>query len=181
MISRAATGDFRLGLRMNRWAHWRAIQRLFAVVSRLGDGVIWYAVILALPIVFGDRGSKTSLSLTAASLLGVGIYQLIKTRFRRPRPFISHPEILAHATALDEWSFPSGHTLHATSFLVLFALQLPEMLWIFAPFALLTALSRVILGLHYPSDVVAGAAVGAALGICVDSASRWTFSAGTFF
>jgi undecaprenyl-diphosphatase len=65
--------------------------------------------------------------------------------------------------ALDQFSFPSGHTMHAVSFSIVALAYFPALFWLVVPFATLVALSRPILGLHYPSDVIAGAALGAAL------------------
>ena len=67
------------------------------------------------------------------------------------------------AAPLDRYSFPSGHTLHAVSFTWQACAHFPELAWVLLPLAALIAGSRVVLGLHYPSDVLAGAAVGAAL------------------
>jgi undecaprenyl-diphosphatase len=53
--------------------------------------------------------------------------------------------------------------MHAVSFAILFTAHVPVMIWLMAPFAALVALSRVVLGLHYPSDVLVGAVLGAAL------------------
>jgi undecaprenyl-diphosphatase len=64
---------------------------------------------------------------------------------------------------LDLYSFPSGHTLHAVSFTILAVASFPGLAWLCVPFATLVAMSRVVLGLHYPSDVAAGALLGAAL------------------
>ena len=62
---------------------------------------------------------------------------------------------------LDEFSFPSGHTLHAVAFWVMLSAYYPGLSWPLGIFALLVALSRVILGMHYPSDVAVGASIGA--------------------
>jgi len=62
-------------------------------------------------------------------------------------------------------SFPSGHTLHAVAFTVLATHYFPELLVLLGPFAILVALSRVVLGLHYPSDVAAGGTIGLALAL----------------
>ena len=76
-----------------------------------------------------------------------------------------HREVIARAPPLDEFSFPSGHTLHAVSFGIVAAGWFPVLALPLALFAVLVAMSRVVLGLHYPSDVLAGAALGAALGL----------------
>jgi undecaprenyl-diphosphatase len=65
---------------------------------------------------------------------------------------------------LDHYSFPSGHTLHAVSFTVILTTYLPGLAGALVALASLIALSRVILGLHYPTDVAAGAALGGSLG-----------------
>jgi len=155
--------DYRLSLSVNQLSTRPPIHRLFALVSRLGDGVIWYAIVFSLPVVYGQPGGQVSIRLALASIFGVLVYKLIKLNFKRLRPFKKHAEIKAAAIALDEFSFPSGHTLHATSFAIILYQFLPVLALLFIPFAILTALSRVILGLHYVSDVIAGALVGAVL------------------
>ncbi len=98
---------------------------------------------------------------------GVGLlaYKLIKRHAVRERPFITHAAISCRAVPLDRYSFPSGHTLHAVSFAVLGAHYLPELAVPLAGFAFLVALSRVVLGLHYPTDVAAGALLGGGLAL----------------
>ena len=67
------------------------------------------------------------------------------------------------AAPLDRYSFPSGHTLHAVSFAWQACAHFPELSWVLLPLTALIAGSRVVLGLHYPTDVLAGAIIGAAL------------------
>ncbi len=158
------SGDYSLSLKLNQLSQRRSIRELFAVVSRIGDGTVWYWTILALPLLFGMDGIKAALALAMAASSGVLIYHTIKKFFRRARPFKQYPNnIKAAAVALDEWSFPSGHTLHATAYTIILLQLVPALGWVFLPFAILTGLSRVILGLHYPSDVAFGALLGAAL------------------
>ena len=76
-----------------------------------------------------------------------------------------HDRILPRVAPLDEYSFPSGHTLHAVSFTLIAVHYYPKLAWLLLPFAVLVALSRVVLGLHYPSDVLAGALLGAGLAL----------------
>lgn len=71
--------------------------------------------------------------------------------------------ITCNARPLDQFSFPSGHTLHAVAFTTITIAYFPQLAFLLIPFAFLVALSRMVLGLHYPSDVLAGAAIGAAI------------------
>jgi undecaprenyl-diphosphatase len=71
-----------------------------------------------------------------------------------------HPRILQKTAALDQYSFPSGHTLHAVNFTLICSAYLPELALPLAWFTAMVAVSRPVLGLHYPSDVLAGAAIG---------------------
>jgi undecaprenyl-diphosphatase len=140
-------------------------RRLFQSVSRLGDGWAWYALVLAQPLVLGQEGWLAALHLALTGCVGVAIYKLIKRRAVRERPFITHSAIRCAAAPLDRYSFPSGHTLHAVCFALLASHYLPALALPLATFAALVALSRVVLGLHYPTDVVAGAIVGGGLAL----------------
>ena len=64
---------------------------------------------------------------------------------------------------LDKYSFPSGHTLHAVNFSMQIVAFAPEFAWVVLPFASLVIASRMVLGLHYLSDVLAGAMIGGLL------------------
>lgn len=162
-LTRLELAEVRFCLRANRSCEQPLNLMLFSAVSRLGDGIFWYGLMAVLPLVHGAAGFEISVRMAVAGLLGTAIYRLVKQRLARERPYNLHPRIRAGAPALDRYSFPSGHTLHAVSFTIIVVTALPAMAWLLVPLALLIAMSRVILGLHYPSDVVAGALVGALL------------------
>jgi undecaprenyl-diphosphatase len=162
-LARLENAEVRFCLRANRGCESRVVLALFAAVSRLGDGVFWYGLMLALPLLYGERGIFVSLQLAATGVAGLLIYRVLKERLVRERPCALHPRIRAGARALDRYSFPSGHTLHAVAFTLIAISAFPALAWLLAPFAVLVAMSRVVLGLHYPSDVVAGALLGALL------------------
>jgi undecaprenyl-diphosphatase len=143
---------------LNRSSGHTAVRRFFSAISWLGDGWFWYALIVALPFIEGRW--LPSIQMAVMGAVGVTLYKLIKQRAVRERPFITHPAISCAAAPLDRYSFPSGHTLHAVSFTWIAASYYPEWAVPLTLFAVLVALSRVILGLHYPTDVAAGAILG---------------------
>jgi undecaprenyl-diphosphatase len=150
-------------LRLNRGCSQPAVRDAFSAISKLGDGAFWYVLIVLLPVVYGETAVYPALRMAAVGLIGVALYKYLKSRLVRERPYISLAGIVPGTGALDRYSFPSGHTLHAVSFTTLAVHDFPELAWLLVPFAALIAASRVVLGLHYPSDVAAGALVGAAL------------------
>jgi undecaprenyl-diphosphatase len=163
VIARFDAAEYDLCRRLNRGASFAVPRRVFQIASRLGDGLVWYARILVLPLVYGHAAVKPAIVMALTGALGVLVYALLKRLFVRERPFITHAAINRAAAPLDRYSFPSGHTLHAVSFTWQACAHFPELAWVLVPLAALIAGSRLVLGLHYPSDVLAGAAIGAAL------------------
>lgn len=161
--SRALPGEGTVCMRLNRLADRQWIGRGFAIVSRLGDGVFWYALMALLPMVAGRAGLMTSIRMAVVGALSWMIYRAVKQSTRRLRPFAADTRILARVAPLDEFSFPSGHTLHAVAFTLVATQQFPTLGWLLWPFAVLVALSRVVLGLHYPSDVLASVLIAIGL------------------
>ncbi len=163
LFERADAAELRLCAHLN--GHVRAMKArpFFAAVSRLGDGPFWYGLLVALPVLYGQAGLRVSLQMGVTSLVGVVLYLTLKTRLVRERPYITHGAITAHVAPLDRYSFPSGHSLHAVCFTLIATRHFPWLAIVLVPFALSVAASRVILGLHYPSDVLVGAGIGAVL------------------
>ncbi|HRE55830.1 MAG TPA: phosphatase PAP2 family protein [Candidatus Competibacter sp.] len=139
----------------------RPIVAVFAGISRLGDGVFWYALMAALLLAQGAAAASAVARMLLAGAVGLAVYKGLKARTTRSRPCARSRLIQPRAAPLDEYSFPSGHTLHAVSFTLIAVYHYPALRWLLAPFAVLVALSRIVLGLHYPSDVLAGALLGA--------------------
>jgi undecaprenyl-diphosphatase len=152
-------------LRFNHAAGIPWVCALFRAASRLGDGLFWYALMAGLLAVGGTAAIPAVAHMAAIGALGVLVYKWLKSRTSRPRPYQVRTAIRRGADPLDNFSFPSGHTLHAASFSILAIAYFPPAAWLCLPFAALVAASRLVLGLHYPTDVLAGAAIGAALAL----------------
>ena len=153
--------DLKGCLYLNNLSHVQQIALFFKVISRLGDGAFWYVMLF---IVWLNKGLAYGLKLiyvVATALIGTGIYKVLKHKTVRPRPYQVHQVIRLGERPLDHFSFPSGHTLHAVMTTVVLGYIQPVLLFIMTPFTVLVALSRMVLGLHYPSDVIVGALIGA--------------------
>jgi undecaprenyl-diphosphatase len=150
-------------LRVNRFCARQGVLRYFSLVSRLGDGVFWYALMGLLILCDGMRGLEASGHLALTGLVALLLYKGLKRWTRRPRPFASDLRIRAWVAPLDEFSFPSGHTLHAVGFSLVAMAHYPVLAWLLVPFTASVAVSRVVLGLHYPSDVLAATVIGSTL------------------
>jgi undecaprenyl-diphosphatase len=164
--------DRRVCVAANRWGARRAVGLFFGMISRLGDGMFWYALMIALALLGGSRGGMAAAHMAMTGLVALLLYRKLKRWTRRPRPYRTCPGVIAYVPPLDEFSFPSGHTLQAVSFTVVALAWYPMLAMVLLPFTALVAISRVILGLHYPSDVIAGALAGGGLG----SLSVWILS-----
>jgi undecaprenyl-diphosphatase len=135
--------------------------------TRMGDGWLWVSCGLLL----WTRGA-THLRTLGAGLLAAGLasltFMLLKRRIRRPRPCDRAPHpAFADVRAPDRYSFPSGHTINAFALAALLCLRHPGLAGLLLPVAASIGASRVVLGLHYASDVVAGAVLGGLIGSCV--------------
>lgn len=150
--------------RFNRAVRTAGLLKVFQIASRLGDGVLWYVLIAMLALFFGREGRMVALQCAVAGTSGLAIYRMLKNVLVRERPYMTHAAIVCAGKPLDRFSFPSGHTLHAVSFTLIVCTTLPLLAIVLVPAAVLIAMSRVVLGLHYPSDVVAGGVLGALIG-----------------
>ncbi|HTP60793.1 MAG TPA: phosphatase PAP2 family protein [Burkholderiales bacterium] len=157
--------DERACARLNRAIRFRVLLHLFRAVSWLGNGIFWYALMLALLLAQGAEAALPVLHMACVGLACTFLYRRLKQGTLRPRPYEVHAHIAAGAVPLDRFSFPSGHTLHAVAFTIVAAAYFPPLALPLGAITLAVAASRIVLGLHYPSDVLAGAALGASVAL----------------
>jgi undecaprenyl-diphosphatase len=153
--------DERLCVSINRAAAVWWVRGFFRAVSRLGDGAFWYTLMAWLLAWHGSAALGAVIHMALTGLVCTVLYKWLKARTSRPRPYRVNAAIRRGGEPLDEFSFPSGHTLHAVAFAMVGLAYFPSLAPIVVPFTMLVALSRVLLGLHYPSDVLAGVVIGA--------------------
>ncbi len=160
-LSRMHQFDSNVCVAVNHTSQYRLIRDCFRLVSRLGDGVFWYALMIGILVLHGSEGVLPVVHMAVAGFVGTLLYKWLKGKTLRPRPYEVRQDIWLTGKPLDKFSFPSGHTLHAVVFGIVVLSYFPQLSIIVIPFMMMVGLSRVVLGLHYPSDVIAGALIGA--------------------
>jgi undecaprenyl-diphosphatase len=156
--------DYSLMHRVNSWLAPRWMRAYVIGSTRGGDGWLWYAMGLAILGFGGEHRYAAVGSASLASILSILLFMGLKRCTSRRRPCEIAPHCWATLLPPDQFSFPSGHTMTA------FAVAIPLMLyypWLTITLlfcALSIALSRILLGMHFLSDVVAGAVLGTGLG-----------------
>lgn len=165
--------DLRACVYLNQFSHQQRVASFFKIISRLGDGVFWYIMLFMVWMVQGIAYSLSIMYVIIAGSFGTLIYKILKHRTTRPRPYQVHQVILLGERPLDHFSFPSGHTLHAVMATTLLGYIQPVFLVLMLPFTVLVALSRMVLGLHYPSDVIVGALIGGVLAVIMIALSPY--------
>jgi undecaprenyl-diphosphatase len=165
--------DHRLMRRVNRWQAPRWIRIWMLCATRGGDGWLWYALGLALLLFGGDAKFMAVGSATLAAASGIVLFLRIKKATGRKRPCAIEPHCWATLLPPDQFSFPSGHTITAFAVAVSLSAFYPELAAGLLFCALSVAASRILLGMHFLSDVVAGAAIGTLLAFASTSAVRF--------
>jgi undecaprenyl-diphosphatase len=132
--------------------------------SRLGDGWIWYSVGIALLLFGGDLRYVAFAASAAAEAAAVVVFGAIKKVSKRKRPCHLEAHCWANVLPPDQFSFPSGHSISAFAIAIPLCIFYPQMQAALLVLSLSIAISRVILGMHFVSDVVVGSLLGAGLG-----------------
>jgi undecaprenyl-diphosphatase len=156
--------DHRVMRRVNRWRAPRWIRYWMIAATRMGDGWFWYALGGLLLLLGGTQRFVAIGAAGGAAIAGVLIFKLLKHLSRRPRPCQIEPHCWSKILPPDRFSFPSGHSITAFSIALVLSYFYPQLQ---APLYFLSAsiaVSRVVLGMHFLSDVLAGAMLGVVLG-----------------
>lgn len=146
------------------------LRRLMLLGTRAGDGWALLFILPAALVVGGRRGVEAIALGVASGVLVALCVTALKYTVRRERP----RDVLATIRPPDPHAFPSGHAAQSFSMLVAVTWLEPWLGLALLPFVLLVAASRIFFGLHYPSDVAAGIALGVIVASATLALARWT-------
>jgi undecaprenyl-diphosphatase len=150
--------------RINDWTAPVWIRVWMLAASRLGDGWLWWSIGFAILLAGGRHRYEVLVAGGVAVGVAQGVGRLLKIAVSRERPGVARTHVWARVPPPDPYSFPSAHTMTAFAFTLAVGLGIPELLWWLLFAAGSVAASRVVLGLHYVSDVVVGGVLGAGIG-----------------
>ncbi|RTE64338.1 phosphatase PAP2 family protein [Amphritea opalescens] len=134
--------------------------RISRLVSKLGDGGLYLMIGLLVAWLEPDRGDQFLLTGLFVFAIELPVYCYLKQLIKRDRPCDRFDDVIPQIVPSDQFSLPSGHAAAAFVFATLLSVYYPFLMIPAYTVAVLIALSRVFLGVHYPTDIMAGAVLG---------------------
>lgn len=156
--------ECRLFQNVNQHFDKKYLNLFFRTITNLGGATFTIGLMIILLIISPKELRITALaSALALASSHIPVY-FIKKLFPRKRPYLALEETKYPANPLKDHSFPSGHTTAFFSVAIPFSLLFPSLALLLIPLGICVGISRIYLGLHYPSDVIAGGILGTLFG-----------------
>lgn len=156
--------ECRLFQKINRHFANKHLNFFFSHITHIGGATCTIATVLMLIIFSSGSTRMTAISSALALAVSHIPVHIVKKLFPRKRPYLIVEKTNFHTNPLQDHSFPSGHTTSIFSVIIPNILFIPVIALILLPLGILVGLSRIYLGLHYPSDVLVGAILGSFVG-----------------
>jgi undecaprenyl-diphosphatase len=150
---------------INRHFDRKFLNFYFRYITHIGGATFSILTVLLAMFLFPQDWRITAVSSACALAISHIPVAIIKRLYPRQRPYLTLHETKVLQNPLKDHSFPSGHTTAVFSVIVPFLLSFPHLSFLLLPLAISVAFSRIYLGLHYPSDVLAGCLLGTIVGI----------------
>ncbi|MGG4488618.1 phosphatase PAP2 family protein [Metabacillus idriensis] len=157
--------ECRLFRSVNRHFDRKFMNCFFRNITHIGGATFTISICLLLIFMTDGATRMAAISSAAALLISHLPVAFVKKRYPRKRPYLALLEIKVTANPLEDHSFPSGHTTAVFSVIIPFLFILPQAAILLLPLGVIIGVSRMYLGLHYPSDVLAGCLLGTTAGI----------------
>ena len=169
-----STSDHKLMRRVNSWRPPRWVRWWMLLATRAGDGWLWVVVGIVVLCASSDAIRFRAIAAAGCAVIaGIVIFQRMKRVFCRTRPRDIQPHCWAHIVTQDKFSFPSGHSTTAFAVALSVGSFYPEIMPLLLALAANVAVSRVVVGMHFLSDVIFGSGMGALLGYLAFVAFRF--------
>lgn len=147
-------------LQLHQLHQQRVMTRASRIISASADGFYYPLLPLILYVAGDTRAAALLLIMGLGFALERPVYYLAKNAFKRNRPAQALPGFNSVITPSDHFSFPSGHTSGAFLVATVVVMFYPGLFWLMYPWACLVGASRILLGVHFPTDTLAGAVMG---------------------
>ncbi len=167
ILLRLKTTDANLFCYLNQRWHCRVLNRAMPRITNIGGAI--FTIGLSLIFMLFGRGklemvaTRGLFALAGSSLLGF----VLKRMLMRQRPYLIFPNTYIGGTVFKDYAFPSGHTASVFTLAVNYAIPYPSLTLPLLFIALLVGVSRIYLGHHYPTDILAGSILGTAFAVAI--------------
>jgi len=167
MFDYIQTLDTRTFLALFNPTHNPDLTRFSLILSFTADGWLYFSLLPILVVARPDEFREYFLLAITVFMLERGIYFVLKNSIKRRRPPQALPDIRPVILASDRFSLPSGHTSAAFLFVTFLTVGISPLFMPLYIWAAGVGASRIILGVHFPTDVVLGAMLGTSIALAV--------------